>query len=198
MQRLDNFKLPEGFRCRTALFVQIWWFVQTFLFRPSPQFAYSWRRFLLRLFGAKIGKNVIIRPSATITYPWNLTIGDFSWVGDDVVLYNLGPIEIGSNAVVSQRSYLCTGSHDYKSEAFDIHAEKIVVKDKAWIATDVFVAPGVVVNEGAVVGARSSVFEDMPANMICVGYPAKPIKPRMDDEDSNVLAEPLPGTDRHW
>lgn len=191
MQKLSDFDLPRGFRKKNAFIVQLWWFIQAIFFRQSPQFAYGWRRFLLRCFGAKVGKSVIIRPSVTITYPWNLSIGDFSWVGDDVVLYTLGEIELGSNVVVSQKSYLCTGSHDYKSNAFDIYAKKIVVKDRAWIATDVFVAPGIVVYEGAVVGARSSVFEDMPANMICVGYPAKPIKPRMENENTNIFTEPL-------
>jgi putative colanic acid biosynthesis acetyltransferase WcaF len=75
---------------------------------------------------------------------------------------------------------LCTGSHDYQSESFDIFAKKIVIEDEAWLATDVFVAPGVTIGRGAVIGARSSVFSDMPAGMICLGSPAKPVKPRVD------------------
>ena len=139
--------------------------------------------FLLRAFGAKIGQGVIIRPSVRVTYPWKLTIGDFAWIGDNVELYTLGEITIGNNAVVSQRSYLCTGSHDYTKSAFDIYALPVVIEDEAWVATDVYVAPGVTVGRGSVIGARSSVFSDMPAGMICVGSPAKPVKPRVMDEN---------------
>lgn len=179
MQNLFLFKLPPKFRGKHPIVVQFWWFIQATLFNCSPQFAYKWRVFLLRLFGAKIGSNVIIRPSVKITYPWKLTIDDNSWVGDNVDLYTLGEISIGKNAVVSQRSYLCTGSHDYQSERFDIYAEAIVIEDEAWVATDVFIAPGVTIGKGAVIGARSSVYKNMPEGMICIGNPAKPIKERL-------------------
>lgn len=179
VQRLDTFRLPTGFRGRSAVVVQLWWLVQGTLFGLSPQFMYGWRNWLLRVFGAKVGRGVIIRPSAKITYPWKVSIGDFAWVGDDVVLYSLGEIEIGSNAVVSQRSYLCTAGHDYIKPDFPIYDKKVVVGAQAWLATDVFVAPGVTVGDGAVVGARSSVFHDLPPMMVCVGSPAKPVKPRL-------------------
>lgn len=86
-------------------------------------------------------KNVVIRPSVKITYPWKLTLGDYAWVGDDAVLYTLGEITIGANSVVSQKCYLCTGSHDFMSQHFDITASPIVIGEKCWLATDVFVAP---------------------------------------------------------
>ncbi|WP_304665206.1 putative colanic acid biosynthesis acetyltransferase [Igneacidithiobacillus copahuensis] len=187
-QRLDRFTMPPGFRGKPGWYVQLWWLVQSSLFAGSPQVLYGWRRFLLRLFGAKVGKGVIIRPSARITYPWKLSIGDFSWVGDDVVLYTLGEIEIGANAVISQRSYLCTGSHDYTRPTFDIYAKPIAIGAEAWLATDVFVAPGVRIGRGAVVGARSSVFEDIPDCMMALGTPAKAVKRRMlsnDDGDTS-------------
>jgi putative colanic acid biosynthesis acetyltransferase WcaF len=179
-QDLSKFLLPSGFRGASGLKVQIWWLIQSTLFGCSPQFMYAWRNFLLRLFGAKIGRNVIIRPTVRVTYPWKLTIGDNAWVGDHAELYTLGNITIGKNAVVSQKSYLCTGSHDFQSEAFDIYQKPIVIEDEAWVAADVYIAPGITVGKGAVIGARSSVFSDMPAGMICIGSPAKPIKPRMD------------------
>lgn len=180
MQRLDNFSLPKGFRGAGVIKVQVWWFVQATLFSLSPQFAYRWRASLLRLFGARIGANTVIRPSVTITYPWKVSIGNNSWVGDNAELYSLGEIHIGNNVVVSQKSYLCTGTHDYQSQAFDIHAKPIIIEDEAWLATDVYIAPGVTIGKGAVIGARSSVFKNMPAGMICLGSPAKPIKPRLD------------------
>ncbi len=182
IQDLNKFQLPKKFRGHSAFSVQIWWFVQDSLFRMSPQFLYGWRVWLLRLFGAKIGKGVIIRPTVRITYPWKVIIGDYVWIGDDVVLYSLGEIKIENNAVISQKSYLCTGSHDYEKATFDIYAEKIVVESEAWIATDVYIAPGVTIGRGAVIGARSSVFKDMPPMMICTGSPAKPVKHRMNKE----------------
>jgi putative colanic acid biosynthesis acetyltransferase WcaF len=181
MQDLTKFKLPQNFRGRSGAVVQIWWLVEFFLFKPSPQFMYRWRRWLLRLFGANIGQNVIIRPSVSTTYPWKVTIGDNAWIGDDVVLYSLGEIEIGKNAVVSQKSYLCAGSHDYTKSDFSIWAKKITIEEECWLATDVYVAPGVTIGRGTVVGARSSVFKDLPAGKVCVGSPAVVIKERVHE-----------------
>ncbi|HHW4413307.1 colanic acid biosynthesis acetyltransferase WcaF [Citrobacter freundii] len=180
MQDLKGFTMPKGFRGGGAIKVQLWWAVQSTLFRLSPQVMYHWRVFLLRLFGAKIGKNVVIRPSVKITYPWKLTLGDYAWVGDDAVLYTLGTITIGANAVISQKSYLCTGSHDYASPHFDINATPIVIGEKCWLATDVFVAPGVTIGAGTVVGARSSVFKSLPANAVCRGNPAVVTRERVE------------------
>ena len=178
MQRLDKFNLPNGFRGRNAIIVQLWWFVQATLFRLSPQFMYGWRRFLLRLFRAKIGKKVIIRPTVKITYPWKVKIGDYSWIGDNVTLYSLGNIEIGKNTVISQKSYLCTGSHDYTKNDFPIYAKKISIEDECWIATDVYIAPGIKIGKGAVIGARSSVFNNLKGRKIYIGSPAKFVKNR--------------------
>ena len=169
---------PDNFRGRSKIFVQLWWIVQALLFKPSPQFLYGWRRFLLRCFGAKIGKAVIIRPSVSITYPWKLSIGDYSWVGDAAVLYTLGEISIGKNTVVSQRSYLCTGSHDYTKIDFPIYSKKIDIEDECWLGTDVYVGPNVSIGKGTIVGARSSVFKNLPSGKVCIGSPARVIKDR--------------------
>ena len=177
-QDLSQFQLPDGFRGRSRVAVQLWWLIQSTVFRWSPQVAYGFRRWLLRRFGAKVGSHVLVRPSASTTYPWKVTIGDHAWIGDEVVLYSLGDIEIGANAVVSQLSYLCTGSHDYSRVDFPIYAKKITVEPEAWIGAGVFVAPGVTIGHGAVIGARSSVFADMPAMMVCIGHPCKPVKNR--------------------
>jgi putative colanic acid biosynthesis acetyltransferase WcaF len=188
MQDLSAFKMPPGFRGRSAWMVQLWWLVQASLFRWSPQFAYRFRNWLLRCFGARIGKNVLIRPTATITYPWKVKIGDYAWVGDHAVLYSLGEIDIGAHAVVSQSSYLCAGDHDHTCSNFPIRGRKIRIGNQAWLATDVFVAPGVTIGDGAVIGARSSVFHDMPAGMVCLGSPAKPVKPRLTGRKYEDLA----------
>ena len=116
-----------------------------------------------------------------MTYPWKLSIGDHSWIGDEVTLYTLGEIVIGDNAVVSQQSYLCTGSHDYTRPTFDIYALPIRIEPEAWLATGVFVAPGVTVGAGAVVGARSVVLKDVPSGMICAGNPLQVLRPRLKE-----------------
>jgi len=173
IQVLESFTIPPGFRGRPGWFVQLWWIVQSTLFGLSPQFMYGWRRWLLKLFGARVGKGVIIRPTARVTYPWKVSIGDWSWIGDEAVLYSLGEIEIGSNAVISQRSYICTAGHDYTRPGFDIYSKKIVIGDEAWVAAGVFVAPGVKIGRGAVVGACSGVFSDLPPMTVSFGNPAK-------------------------
>lgn len=177
-QDLKTFKMPKGFRGKSKLYVQLWWIIQGTLFRISPQFMYGWRRSLLRLFGANIGNNVLIRPTAKILYPWKLTIGDWSWIGDDVTLYNMANIKIGEHCVISQKSYLCTSSHDHAKSSFNIFAKAIEIQDKVWVAADVFIAPGVTIGGGTVVGFRSTVNKDLSPNMICYGNPAKPIKSR--------------------
>jgi putative colanic acid biosynthesis acetyltransferase WcaF len=188
IQNLNHFKMPPNFRGRSVFFVQFWWLIQGSFFRWSPQGFYAFRRWLLRAFGASIGVGVLIRPSVKVVYPWNIVIKDYAWIGDEVVIYSFAKITIGENTVVSQKSYLCAGTHDYSSPHFDIDANPIVIGNKAWLATDVFIAPGINIGDGAVIGARSSVFSDMPPMMICVGSPARPIKPRF------VIAETDIGT----
>jgi len=182
IQDLRRFRVPPGFRGRGAAVVQLWWLVQATLFGLSPQIAYGWRRWLLRLFGARIGEGVLIRASARVTYPWKVAIGDHAWIGDQAVLYSLGEISIGANAVISQRCYLCTGSHDFTRPEFPIYAEPVSIGAEAWLATDVFVAPGVTIGRGTVVGARSSVFADLPEMMLCRGTPARPLRPRLSGD----------------
>ena len=181
MQNLEIFRLPDGFRGRNAFTVQLWWLVQGSLLRLSPQFMYGWRRFLLRLFGARIGKKVIVRPTVKVTYPWKLTIGDFSWIGDDVGLYNLGKIAIGKNTVISQKSYLCGGTHDYSKTDFPISSNPIHIGDQCWLAADVFVGPGVHIEDNTVVGARSSVFKNLEGGKVYFGNPASFQKDRPNE-----------------
>jgi putative colanic acid biosynthesis acetyltransferase WcaF len=152
--------------------------VESVFFHCSPQVFYGWRRFLLRLFGARVGKGVLLRPSVSVTYPWKVTLGDRCWVGDHVTLYSLGEIRIGECAVVSQHSYLCTGAHDYTRPTFDLYAKEIRIEQEAWIAAHVFVGPGVTVGRGAVVGACSVALKDVPAGMICAGNPLRVLRAR--------------------
>ncbi|RYE18677.1 MAG: colanic acid biosynthesis acetyltransferase WcaF [Sphingobacteriaceae bacterium] len=178
-QDLSSFIVPNSFRGSSKLNVQIWWIVQSFFFSTSPQILYKWRVFLLRLFGAKIGKNVKIRSSVKVTYPWKVTIGDYSWVGDECVLYSLGEIVIGSNVAIAHKVYINTGGHVYDKSSFDIFSKPVVIEDECWITNDVYIAPGVTIGKGSIVGARSSVLKDLPGGKICVGTPAQPIKDRV-------------------
>jgi len=180
IQDLKNFSLPSNFRGKGKITVQLWWLVSSTLFSWSPQFMYSFRVSLLRMFGAKIGSNVLIRPTVIITYPWKLVIGSNSWIGDNVKIYNLGNIIIGNDVVVSQESYLCTGSHNYRKSTFDIWQKEIVINDESWIGTDVFIYPGIIVGKGVVVAARSTVTENLIDNNIYAGTPAKLLKKRLD------------------
>ncbi|MGY4472347.1 putative colanic acid biosynthesis acetyltransferase WcaF [Bradyrhizobium sp. LB9.1b] len=172
-QDLSRSKVPPGFRGRSGLTVLLWQTVQQTLFAWSPQPAYGWRRWLLRLFGAKVGKGVLVRPTARVTYPWKVQLGNHCWIGDHAELYSLGPITVGDNAVVSQRSYVCAATHDYNNITFPLVAIPVVVEHEAWIAADCFIAPGVTVGAGAIVGARSTVLASVPRATIVAGHPAE-------------------------
>lgn len=164
----------SGFeRGRAGWFILLWWLVQAIAFPLSLHNFNGWRRALLRLFGAKIGRGVIIRPTARFTYPWKVEIGDYSWIGDDVVFYSLDKITIGSHCVISQKSYLCTGSHDIQDEAFSLITAPIIIGNGVWVATDCFIACGVNIGANAVIGARSSVFKDIPPQQVAWGNPCQ-------------------------
>ncbi|MEB3182128.1 MAG: hormogonium polysaccharide biosynthesis acetyltransferase HpsU [Nostocaceae cyanobacterium] len=166
-------------RGRPGWYILLWWFVQAIAFPLSPHPLNSARCALLRLFGATIGTDVIIRPTARFTYPWKITIGDYSWIGDDVVLYSLDHINIGKHCVISQKSYLCTGSHDIQDPAFGLKTASITIGNGVWIAADCFIAPGIQIDANAVIGARSSVFSHMPAGQVCYGNPCRPMYSRL-------------------
>jgi putative colanic acid biosynthesis acetyltransferase WcaF len=168
MFNLEKFKVPADFRGRSLVYVQIWRTVNFFLFKTSPQFMWAYRRFLLRLFGAKIGKGVLIRSSVDIIYPWNLEIGSHSWIGHKVTLYTLGPINIGENTVISQFSHLCAGGHNYRSPQFDITGLGIQVGSGVWIASDVFINDGVCIGNNSIIGARATILKDVPSNFTCL------------------------------
>jgi len=164
----------------------LWGFVESTLFRFSPQPCYAWRGWLLRLFGAKLDRHVFVRATVHIEVPWNLRIGEHSAVGDHAILYSLGMITIGRYVTVSQYAHLCAGTHDTTSRTMTLLREPITIGDDVWIAADAFVGPGVTVGDRTVVGARSSVFKDLPSGVVAVGNPAKPIKERKWRSDHSV------------
>jgi putative colanic acid biosynthesis acetyltransferase WcaF len=150
----------------------LWWLIWP-LFRFSPRVFYAWRNLLLRLFGAKIGKRVKIYPSAKIMFPWNLEIGDASVISWNVILYNLGKITIGSHTVISQYAHICAGNHDYNTLDFKLLKTPITIGDRVWIASDVFISPGIFIDDDAVVLARSVVTKDVPKSSVIAGHPAR-------------------------
>ncbi len=173
---LTGFKSELSFWNRAGR--ALWGVVWVLLFRPSPRPMHGWRVALLRAFGAKIGRGVRVYPSARIYAPWNLRIGEFSILADFVDCYCVGWVEIGGHTVVSQYSFLCTATHDYEKTGFPLVVAPIRIGEKSWIAADVFIGPGVHIGEGAVVGARSSVFKDVEPWQVVGGCPARVLKNR--------------------
>ena len=157
----------------------LWHLVWLVLYRPTPRVLHPWRCALLRLFGARLGNAVHPYPSARIWAPWNLEMGDHSCLGEHVDCYCVDRIRIGAHAIVSQYSFLCTASHDYTDPAMPLVTAPIMIGARAWITADGFVAPGVVIGEGAIVSARSSVFSDVEAWTIVRGNPAKAFRKRV-------------------
>lgn len=169
---------PRRLTLRNKFARILWGGVWLLLYRPSPVPLHGWRRLLLRLFGARIGAGAHPYPSARIWAPWNLVMGEHSCLSHRVDCYCVDRIVLGARATVSQYSFLCTATHDYSREDMPLVTAPIAIGDRAWITADVFVAPGVTIGEGAVVTARSSVFDDLPPWMVARGNPAVPVKPR--------------------
>lgn len=172
-------RMTSPWTTRQKLARACWYCAQAVLFRPSPRVCYRWRAWLLRLFGARVAATARIRPTVTVEVPWHLTVGPDAIIGDHVVLYCLGPVSIGARTTVSQYCHLCAGTHDHTRLEFPLLRPPIAIGDDAWLAADVFVGPGVTVGDGTVVGARSSVFTDLPPWKVCVGTPARPVKDRV-------------------
>ena len=177
--RVDVSYCPSEHSFRNKLARVLWGVVYLLLFRPSPKILHGWRRLLLRLFGAKIGKGAHVYPSCRIWAPWNLEMGDHSCLSHHVDCYNVARVQIGAHATVSQYSYLCTATHDESDPHMRLLTAPITIGDQAWVCADVFIGPGVSVGEGGVVGARSSVFRDLPAWKVSHGTPAKPVRHRV-------------------
>ena len=149
------------------------WDVASVAFALSPRQLWGWRNLLLRLFGARIGRQVHIYPNVRIAIPWNLTVGDNTAVGDGATIYSVGAITLGANVTVSQNAHLCAGGHNYRRRDLPLLAPPIVVADGAWVCADAFVGPGVSVGAYAIVGARSVALSDVDPWTIVIGNPAR-------------------------
>lgn len=177
---LDISNYNSSFSLTNKLSRLLWNGAYWIIFRPfSLNVFTSWRAGVLRLFGAKIGKNVNIYSSARIWAPWNLEVGNYSSFGPGVDCYNQGKISIGENCVISQKTYLCASTHDFTNSDFPLVLRPIHIEDQVWVAADAFIGPGVSIGKGAVVGARAAVFKDVERLSVVGGNPARYIKKRI-------------------
>jgi putative colanic acid biosynthesis acetyltransferase WcaF len=169
LQIYDNSDFDRGApRWKEAL----WILVRCLFFQNSFPWPSELRVWLLRAFDAKIGNGVIVRANVNISFPWRLTVGNHVWIGEDVDILSLAQVTIESNVCISQRAYLCTGSHGFRREDFKLKVAPITVRTGSWIAAASFIAPGVEIGSGAVVSAGSVVFENVPPNSLVRGNPA--------------------------
>jgi putative colanic acid biosynthesis acetyltransferase WcaF len=163
-----------------SLIKRICWFCVSGLIFKSGLFPfYSLKRFILTLFGARIGKGVIIKPHVVIKYPWYLEIGHFTWVGEQVWIDNLGMVKIGSNVCISQGAYLLTGNHNFKKSTFDLIVKNITIEDGVWIGAKSVVCPGITCSSHSVLSVGSILSSDMEAYGIYRGNPATKIADRV-------------------
>jgi len=175
---LNSYKSDFGIKNKFYRF--IWFFVELILFKPfSGQIFRKWRNAILGLFGANIHASVHIYSSVKIWAPWNLTMGAHSTLGPKVDCYNQGSITIGANTIISQKTYLCASTHDFTEPDFPLICKPIIIGDSVWIAANAFVGPGVVIQNGAVVGARAAVFKHVDSWTVVGGNPAHFIKKRV-------------------
>jgi putative colanic acid biosynthesis acetyltransferase WcaF len=166
------------FTLKNKLLRVLWAGVYILFFRFSPKPFFKYRTFILKMFGATIGKGVAIYPSATIWLPSNLHVGDKVAIGPNVTIYNQGLITIRDRAIISQGCHLCASTHDYNDPLHPLKLAPIVIKDNVWICADSFIGPYVTVNKGAVVGARSVVVKSVDEWSVYGGNPALKIKNR--------------------
>jgi putative colanic acid biosynthesis acetyltransferase WcaF len=178
LSRFDNSDFNPG-----RPISRILWFIVLHLFFTNPLFPFmAPKRLLLKLFGAKVGKGLIIKPRVNIKYPWNLTIGDHVWIGEEVWIDNLVHVVIGDNVCLSQRCTLICGNHDYKRATFDLITGTIVIEAGAWIGAGALVGPGVKMGSHAILSIGSVTTTDIEPYAIYRGNPAVRVRDRVINE----------------
>jgi putative colanic acid biosynthesis acetyltransferase WcaF len=179
MVDLSKFSAARFERGSNKLCEALWLLTSFLLFQLCPLKLSVLKCGVLRLFGAKIGRGVVIKPQVKITFPWKLTLGDNVWLGEECWLLNLEHIIIADNVCISQRAFLCTGNHNYKSSAFDLIVKPIHIKEGAWIGAGAFVGPGVNAGSHAVLTAGSVATNDLKPFGIYRGNPAELVRARV-------------------
>jgi putative colanic acid biosynthesis acetyltransferase WcaF len=150
----------------------LWVVVKCLFFLPPFPLPSAVRVALLRSFGARVGRRVIIRSRVNISYPWRLSVGDYVWLGEEVVILSLAQVTLESNVCISQRAFLCTGSHNFRSPAFDLVTKPITIRERSWIAAQAFIAPGVTIGPDSMVAAGAVVTRDVAPGTLVSGNPA--------------------------
>jgi putative colanic acid biosynthesis acetyltransferase WcaF len=178
-KNVDLSKYEHRFSYKNKIARAIWNIFSLFIFRPFGSNLFnSWRNIVLKIFGAKVGKGSIIHANVKIWAPWNLEVGEYTCLGQNVDCYNQGKISIGSNTTISQKSYLCASTHDISDPKNNLILKPIIIDNQVWVAAGAFIGPGVYLKEGAVVGATSSVFKNVEPWTVVGGNPAKFLKER--------------------
>jgi putative colanic acid biosynthesis acetyltransferase WcaF len=180
--KLANYSNADFDRGRSRAIEILWRMFEGVLFNSWLPGS-AWRVRILRLFGASIGRGVVIKPHVRVKFPWKLKIGDHSWIGESVWIDNLAEVSIGSNCCISQGAYLCTGSHRWDKATFDLETRPIVIEDQCWVGAMAKVAPGVRMEEGAVLAMGSLTTSNLDAWQIFNGAPAAGLKKREIETD---------------
>lgn len=155
------------------------WYVTSWLcFESGILLPYAWKRSILRMFGARIGKAVVIKPSVKIKYPWKLETGDHVWIGEHVWIDNLDSVMIGSHACLSQGAMILSGNHDYSKASFDLMVKPITIENGAWIGAKAVVTQGTSVGSHAVLAVASVASGNLEPYGIYRGNPASKVKER--------------------
>ncbi|MDB4265234.1 WcaF family extracellular polysaccharide biosynthesis acetyltransferase [bacterium] len=173
MRDLSKFNNQEFQRGASKWKEGLWWLLRSLLFAPWFPLPSSWKVVALRGFGAKVGEGVVIRSRVNITFPWKLVVGDHVWIGDEVMILSLDEVMIGANTCISQRAFLCTGSHDFSKEGFDLITGPIEIGAGCWVGAQSFVGPGVTMGQGSRCLAGSVVVKSVGEGATVGGVPAK-------------------------
>ena len=168
---------------RGVLLRCLWYIVSLLIFESGWVPLSGPKAVLLRLFGARIGKRSIIKPNVRIKYPWRLHVGDHCWIGQEVWIDNLADVHLGDHVCLSQRAYLCTGSHDYSRRTFDLITSPISIGAGVWVGAAAIVLAGVRLGSNTVIAAGSLVKDDFPSSSVVAGTPARTVKHRSISPD---------------
>jgi len=170
--RLDRYDNSDFSRGASKLTELLWWVVRSLLFAPWFPIPSAIKVAALRLFGAKVGRGVVIRSRVNITFPWRLAIADHVWIGEEVMILSLATVTIAAHVCISQRAFLCTGSHKFRSDNFDLVTRPITIGEGCWVAANAFIGPGVTLAPGTLCSAGAVVLRNSGPGDVLSGNPA--------------------------